>query len=251
MSEPRRAAVVVPVWNEAGRLQRDAFLEFLGSHSGITICFVNDGSTDDSAAVLQHLVDARPGQVEVVHQPVNRGKAEAVRSGLRWAAEQGFAQAAYLDADLAAPLDAALLLLDELDRDPRLTLVMGSRVKLLGWRVVRSERRHYLGRVFATFASITLDLPVYDTQCGAKALRLDPRTMITLAEPFLSRWLFDVELIARFRDALGASTIREVPLPTWVDNGGSSLRLRDYLRAPWELWKIRRRYPPTGPAAVR
>jgi hypothetical protein len=94
-------------------------------------------------------------------------------------------------------------------------------------------------------------LPVYDTQCGAKALRLDAGTMSTLAEPFLSRWLFDVELIARFRDALGTSTIREVPLPTWIDNGGSSLRLRDYLRAPWELWKIRRRYPPrraTAPA---
>ena len=150
MSGTRRA-VVVPVWNEAGRLPRDAFLDFLGRHPDLTVCFVNDGSTDQSAAVLQQLADARPGQVAVVHQPVNRGKAEAVRTGLRWAADAGCGQAAYLDADLAAPLDAAMLLFAELDRDPQLALILGSRVKLLGWRVERSERRHYLGRVFATF----------------------------------------------------------------------------------------------------
>ena len=68
-------------------------------------------------------------------------------------------------------------------------------------------------------------------------------TDAALATPFLSRWLFDVELIARLRDA--GAAMREMPLPVWEDPGGSSLRVRDFLGAPAELWRIRRRYPPS------
>jgi len=129
---------------------------------------------------------------------------------------------------------------------PAVSMVLGSRVKLLGWRIRRSEKRHYLGRVFATFASMALDLPVYDTQCGAKAMRASPALAAALEAPFLSRWLFDVELIARLRDALGVDALRELPLPRWEDPGGSSVGLKDFVRAPLELWRIRRRYPPRG-----
>src|SRR5690606_40316561 len=107
----------------------------------------------------------------------------------------------------------------------------------------RSELRHYLGRVFATAASVTLGLAVYDTQCGAKVLRGGEVARSALAEPFLSRWLFDVELIARLRDAAGVQALREEPIPEWADASGSSLRLRDFLKAPWELGRIWGRYP--------
>ena len=40
--------------------------------------------------------------------------------------------------------------------------------------------------------------------------------------------------------------LREVPLPRWEDPGGSSVGLAAFLRAPLELWRIRRRYPPRG-----
>jgi glycosyltransferase involved in cell wall biosynthesis len=129
VSQEARAALVVPVWNEAGRLQADAFIAFLEEQPDITVCFVDDGSTDGSAAVLQQVVESRPDRVEVLRQPVNRGKAEAVRAGLRWAGTAGYGKAAYLDADLAAPLAAALLLLTELERDAQLGLVLGSRVQ--------------------------------------------------------------------------------------------------------------------------
>lgn len=241
MSAPR-LALVIPAWNEARRLRDDAFLEFVARQDLVDLRFMNDGSTDATRDRLDELARRVPNRIAVEHLAPNRGKGEAVRLGLRGAFAAGYPLAGYLDADLAAPLDTALLLREALLADERLALALGSRVKLLGWRIHRSERRHYLGRVFATFASLALDLPVYDTQCGAKALRAGAAAERALAEPFLSRWLFDVELIARLRDAEGL--MREVPLPIWEDPGGSSVRGRDFVRAPLELWRIRRRHPP-------
>lgn len=241
-----RMCVVVPAWNEVGRLPGGAFSTFLESVESIDLCFVDDGSTDGTFAALEEVAHRHPSRVTVLRHDINRGKAEAVRTGLRWSASRGYVVAGYLDADLAAPLDTAVCLREVLQSSPTLVLVIGARVKLLGWRITRSDRRHYLGRVFATFASLALGLPVYDTQCGAKAMRLVPEVVAQLETPFLSRWLFDVELIARLRDAVGSVRLREVPLAVWEDPGNSSVRWTDFLRAPLELWKIRRRYPPPG-----
>ena len=131
----------------------------------------------------------------------------------------------------------------ELERHPDAWAAIGSRVKLLGRTIERSELRHYLGRVFATCASITLGLPVYDTQCGLKLFRNVPAIAAAVERPFLSRWIFDVELIARIGREAGtgaAVRIREVPLEVWRERGSSRLSATDFLRAPLELLRIRR-----------
>jgi dolichyl-phosphate beta-glucosyltransferase len=248
----RSLTVVIPAWNEARRLDTGRLTGFLTTNPHVTIQFVDDGSTDDTPQLLGLLHTQLPEQVRVLRLERNVGKGEAVRRGLRRAFEDGCDMAGYLDADLAAPPESMLLLANMLDSDPALQCVFGSRVKLLGWQIRRSEPRHYLGRVFATFASLALALPVYDTQCGAKLLRRSDVAYRLLQERFLSRWLFDVELIARLRDAVGAGALREVPLPEWADTGGSSLKATDFLKAPWQLFRIWRRYPPdaaTPPSA--
>lgn len=244
MTFPESMVVVIPAFNEAGRLDRGAFDTYITADPARQLLFVNDGSTDDTGAMLNAMAAAHPAQVRVLHLAQNGGKGEAVRQGLLAAHDAGCQLAVFLDADLAAPLSTADLLADDLRGNPSLVLAIGSRVKLLGWAIERSERRHYLGRVFATFASLALALPIYDTQCGAKALRCAALPVL-LAEPFSSRWLFDVELIARVRDRFGATAMREIPLPEWRDPGGSKVRLRDFITAPLALWRIRRMYPPS------
>src|SRR5204863_355445 len=66
------------------------------------------------------------------------------------------------------------------------------------------------------------------------------------AKPFLSRWIFDVEIIARFiklrgRDA-AVNAIYELPIRTWHDVAGSKVKSRDFIRALADLWKIHRAY---------
>jgi hypothetical protein len=105
--------------------------------------------------------------------------------------------------------------------------------------------RHVLGRVFATLASSVLDVSVYDSQCGAKVFRAEIVEPV-FSQPFLTRWLFDLELLARLRNLKGAakfeSSTREVPLRRWRDVSGSKLTVADMLAVPRELMKLRRHY---------
>jgi hypothetical protein len=106
-----------------------------------------------------------------------------------------------------------------------------------------------LGRVFATAASLTLGLPVYDTQCGAKLFRANSILREVVADPFLTKWVFDVELLARYRCRLHASgqtdfedRLFEVPLMSWRDVPGSKVRAWDFFGAFLELLRIARAY---------
>ena len=246
MTTPR-ATVVVPVFNEAARIDLPAFARFLDSTVGFDLLFVDDGSTDQSPARLAEFAAAHAARSAVLALPRNVGKAEAVRRGVVEAFGRAPAPVAvgYLDADLAAPLEAIGELATELERHPDAWAIIGSRVRLLGRRIHRSALRHYLGRVFATAASLALALPVYDTQCGCKLFRNRPEVRDAFAEPFHSRWIFDVELLARLADAPGPEPLtrfREVPLERWHGEGGSRLTLGAWFRAPFELLAIRRRH---------
>jgi len=240
-----RTVIIVPCYNEAGRLPSDAFRKFLTANPRVDFIFVNDGSSDGTLAVLQTLHGEFKTRVHVLDKAANGGKAAAVRDGML-ATLQGEPEiVGFWDADLATPLEAIDSFLQVLDSRPEVEMVFGSRVQLLGRQIQRRAIRHYLGRIFATFASMVLHLPIYDTQCGAKLFRATPQLRAALREPFISGWIFDVELIARFLALSGPSVkdrIYEYPLQKWVDVAGSKVRAGDFFRAFLELVAIRRRY---------
>jgi glycosyltransferase involved in cell wall biosynthesis len=236
--------MVVPTFNEANRLDVEAMLAFLALDATCRLLFVDDGSRDSTPALLDSLRARAPERVSVHCFATNQGKAEAVRQGLLMAFDAGAPTAGFIDADLSAPFSEVAALRADLLAHPEDWAVFGSRIKLLGRRVIRSELRHYVGRIFATAASVTLGFAVYDTQCGLKLFRDTAEVRRALATPFVSRWIFDVELLARLSDAAGSSIgsrVREVALECWEERGASRLRLRDFLRAPLELWQIRGR----------
>lgn len=238
-----RTVIVIPCYNEESRFDPNAFAHCLQTQPQTSFIFVNDGSTDGTLAKLEDFADAHPGRARVIDQRPNAGKAEAVRRGMLEAMDDGADLAGYWDADLATPLESIPEFIEQFHLYPRTELVLGSRVALLGRQIERKPLRHYLGRVFATAASLVLGLPVYDTQCGAKLMRCDEERRELFAAPFSSRWIFDVEMLARYlQRRRSRHEIRELPLQQWTDVAGSKVKPVDFVRAFGELIRVRRRY---------
>jgi glycosyltransferase involved in cell wall biosynthesis len=234
--------LVVPCFNEAARLDAARLSSLVEGGRAVSLLFVDDGSTDGTGAALDRFASDHPARVGVLHLPRNHGKAEAVRQGMLAALENGAGVVGYYDADLATPPDDMLAIVRQME-DARVEAAIGSRVALLGRQIERRAWRHYMGRVFATAASIVLRLRVYDTQCGAKVFRDTPALRSALSEPFMSRWVFDVELIGRLSrhhpGTKGADPwIVEVPLRQWRDVRGSRLGLPAMARAVADLARI-------------
>jgi glycosyltransferase involved in cell wall biosynthesis len=248
---------VIPCYNEAARLPGDELASLVDDAAEIDLLLVNDGSTDGTEDKLRELAERRPGRIHLLLLERNGGKAEAVRRGLVEALARGAEIVGYLDADLATPL-SEMRRLTEIVMKTNVDIVLGSRVLMLGRRIERRHLRHYLGRVFATGASLALNLPVYDTQCGAKVFRRTARLEEALLQPFLSRWAFDVELLARLVAAPGGvegDRLVEEPLLEWRDVTGSKLHLGQMVGAFADLgriaWRIRRRVTAAGSASRR
>ena len=237
--------VVIPCFNEEHRLRGADFLAFLDTHPAASLCLVDDGSLDGTVEALERLRSRSPDRILVHRLTANGGKAEAVRAGVLHVAAKGtWSIIGYWDADLSTPLDEVDRLLAALHENPGCQLAMGSRVKRLGARIERKVSRHVLGRLFAACARGILGFEVYDSQCGAKLFRAESSDVF-FKEPFLTRWLFDLEMLVRLRNARGTAALemtREVPLGQWQEVGGSKLRLTDMISVPLELLKMRSYY---------
>lgn len=248
-ARPRSVCVIVPCYNEAQRLDVRQFQQFLSAQPKVLLLFVDDGSTDGTMEALSELRAGFESSACILRSDRNRGKAEAVRCGMLHALDNfDPAVLGFWDADLATPLASIPRFLQVLREESTIQMIFGARVHLLGRHVKRSALRHYLGRVFATAVSRVLRMPIYDTQCGAKLFRAGPETRGIFAEPFLSKWVFDVEILARYQQLFRregrqlADAIYEYPLETWIDVAGSKVTLADFLTAFWDVARIRRKY---------
>ena len=71
----------MPCYNEAERLDPEAFLQFVATHPGVQLVLVDDGSQDATGEILERMRAAAPASVTLRHSR-SRGKAEAVRAGI-------------------------------------------------------------------------------------------------------------------------------------------------------------------------
>ncbi|MFW5658641.1 MAG: glycosyltransferase [Bacteroidota bacterium] len=242
-----RYCILVPCYNEATRLPQARFEAFAQNDPAFNVCFVNDGSSDNTLGVLKGLCNAHPATFRYIDLQPNRGKADAVRAAmLQLHDEAQYEWLGFLDADLSVSLEQVGLFVDEIEAAPELRLVVGTRLRRLGAKIYRSPLRHYFSRLIATWIDgLILKIGVYDSQCGAKLFR---RTDIPhlFERPFLSRWLFDIELFARQIIALGPTEMRrtslEVPIKAYDDPGDSRISSTYVLKVPYELIRIGRRY---------
>lgn len=236
--------IVVPCFNEAERWNFEYWKEMLALPD-VRWLFVDDGSTDSTAMLIKQT--AQLGDASTLELQPNAGKAEAVRRGMLNALKPGalHGPVGFMDADGAFnSQDVADLLAvyaRQSSNDGDFDAVWSSRVALAGRDISRSTVRHYLGRGVATLVSLgELEMP-YDTQSGLKLFKPSEQLLRCLEGPFRTRWLFELELLSRFRiEKAGGLRIWEEPLSYWHDVPGSKITARETFRIFKELTVLKR-----------
>lgn len=234
--------LVVPCYNEAGRWNEDYWADLL-QIPDLEFLFVDDGSSDRTAELATTAVEGHSSRV--LRMASNGGKAEAVRTGmLAFLERENISVLGYLDADGAFNRQdiedlitayRAKVVHDEFDA------AWSSRVALAGRDIARSGSRHYIGRLVATFVSLGYGQIPYDTQSGYKLFQPSRHLADCLAAPFRTRWLFELELLARWQALMGTPLrVWEEPLQYWHDVPGSKITGRETARVIKELVTVKR-----------
>ncbi len=234
--------IVVPCYNEQNRLPVANFTSFLVNYPKAKVCLINDASTDDTMAVLRSFRNSFPEQIILLNNELNLGKAESVRKGVLYCSKNKIApHIAYLDADLATSLEECYGIGQNLDSQK--SFVFASRILKIGSVVERRFSRFLFGRIIATFISNILDIKVYDTQCGCKIFKSEIADLL-FGKPFISKWLFDVELFSRilcyYGKTEGLNQMEEIPVKQWIDQGKSKVKISYFFRLWYDLFLIRK-----------
>jgi glycosyltransferase involved in cell wall biosynthesis len=244
MSTVFNTSIVIPCYNEEKGISNSEYSNFLKNNPQVLICFVNDGSKDNTIGVLNVLKTKHESQIHILSLEKNSGKAEAVRAGIKYCnAHFQHQYIGYLDADLATTLEEFIDLRNYLQGE--IVFSFGSRIRKIGSTIVRENSRFLIGRVVATFISNILDIKVYDTQCGSKLFTRAISEQL-FEKKFISRWLFDVELFYRmillFGREKAIKKMLEIPLKLWVEKGDSKVKLTYGFKLWFDLFEIQRKY---------
>jgi len=220
--------LAIPCYRESGRLEK--FLTGLSvvlqdRKLPVSVQVVEDGSGPEYAESVSRLVAGIqanfPGLNDPLLLPDNLGKGGAIYAA--WDAAPSDADwLAFSDADGATPPEEIARVLSELLAQPeRADAWIGSRVKMLGKKVDRTLKRHLIGRIYATLASIATGLAVYDSQCGFKIIR---RTSYLPIRPNLleTGFGFDMELLSHLHRS--GARLLEMPVD-WRDVPGGKVNL--------------------------
>lgn len=230
-------SVILPAYNESQRLPPflAAVREHLDTHyeNRYEVLVVDDGSDDDLDGVLAMAAERWPA-LELIRHPKNRGKGAAVRTGMLAARGD---LVLFADADGATPIEEEVKLTEAIHQGA--DLAIGSRLLAAAEATRRrSWSRGLAGPWFAALARWWLGVGVRDPQCGFKMFRREAaRELFQRSKE--SRYLFDLELLVLARQL--DYRVVEVPV-NWTEIPGGHLNLvRELIKMPLALWRLRRR----------
>lgn len=233
--------VVIPCYNEEERLLGDEFKAFVHKNLGYHLCFVNDGSKDNTLAVLEELRKGKEDYISIYDCEKNGGKAEAVRLGmLHLAAQNQYDYIGFLDADLSTNFDDFQDLVTTISTS-KFQIVSGSRMSRMGADITKESARAIISKTINFIIRKTLGMEINDTQCGAKIMTKEI-VENTFQSKFMTKWLFDVEIFMRMKKVYGSQKAQELiceqPLKRWIHADGSKLSMKDSVKIVGQIGQI-------------
>jgi CheY-like chemotaxis protein/glycosyltransferase involved in cell wall biosynthesis len=241
MIQQRCVGVVIPCYNEEERLLSKEFTDYIDKNTGYHLCFVNDGSKDNTLNVLQELQKGREDFITVYDCEKNGGKAEAVRLGmLHMTKKEDLDYLGFLDADLSTDLADFDDLVKTIESS-EFKIVSGSRIARMGANITKKSARKIISLTINFIIRKILSMDFKDTQCGAKIFHKDV-IGIAFDKKFVTQWLFDVEIFKRMTLHFGLKSAKamlcEQPLKRWIHADGSKLSIKDSVKIIGQLGQI-------------
>jgi len=187
--------VVVPAYNE-GRVIRDVITGLSSAFPNIVV--VNDGSSDDTAAVLRGL------PVIVVKHQINLGQGASLQTGITFALERGANYIVTFDADGQHRPEDALSALRMLG-DGQCDVVCGSR--FLGTTSNMPRTRKIILKTVVGLANLTAGTKMTDAHNGLRALSRKAASCLAISQSGMAH---ASEIMSQLR--LHKMDIREVPV---------------------------------------
>jgi glycosyltransferase involved in cell wall biosynthesis len=227
-------SIVIPAYNESARILSalQAVVACIRARGWVAeVIAVNDGSTDDTAAIVRTFAAQAP-EIRLIENPGNCGKGYSVRSGMLQALGE---VVLFTDSDLSAPIEEA----------ERLFAAIANGADIaIGSRWLESSRqshrqplyRQFFGRCFNIVIRIVMGLHFADTQCGFKAFTREAAHIVFQLQTIM-RWGFDPEIL--FIALKRGFWIVEVPV-SWAHDARSRVSyLRDGMKMLEELAIVR------------
>ena len=212
-------SIVIPAFNESERIAYtlDKVVSYLSSQSySWEVLVVDDGSSDDTAAVASEWAHASESEQRVHVETIPHG-------GKGWAVKRGMLAASgryrfMCDADLAMPIEQLGAFLDRMEEG--YDIVIGSRQMTGARRFDEPVGRHIMGRAFNWSVRLLAVSGFEDTQCGFKCFRGE------VAEELFARqrtkgFGFDVEVL--YLAAKNGLRVLEMPID-WYHQSSSKVR---------------------------
>jgi glycosyltransferase involved in cell wall biosynthesis len=221
--------IVVPAFDEETRLERSLpLIAARAEQLGAELIFIDDGSTDATAALASEILTDTPS-ARVVRLPRHRGKGAAVRAGVGAATGQSVV---FIDADGATDLDDLQTVVGRL-RDVH--VAFGSRAVTGAVTSGGSLSRMVMGRNFNRLARAVTGMDIRDFQCGLKAFRT-PAAKLLFGLSTTNGFAFDVEVLS-LAHTIGYR-LEEVPV-SWEAVSGSHVRpIRDSVTMGAEVMRL-------------
>ena len=183
---------VIPVYNHPH------YLEALVSHLAqfqLPTILVNDGSEKDCTDLLRRLAQENESWIHLVEHEQNKGKGEAVITGLRKAFALGFTHALQLDSDGQHDWNDVQHFLDASQVNPQ-AMVIGQPIFDASVPKKRLYGR-YATHIWVWINSLSLDIK--DSMCGFRVYPLESTIQLLDKASFQPRMGFDTEILVRLK----------------------------------------------------
>ncbi|MBI4639557.1 MAG: glycosyltransferase family 2 protein [Candidatus Tectomicrobia bacterium] len=215
-------SLIIPAYNEERRIKNSltTMQAFMAQQPySAEVILVNDGSVDNTGAVIAQLIEGREN-FRLLESSPNRGKGYAVRQGILAAKGK---VVGFLDADLSTPISEINSVLNWLETHPEYDGVIGSRgLPESHIEVSQPLPRQIAAKLFKLMVRVCYGLWEYhDTQCGFKFFRGEVAREI-FSRQKVDGFPFDIELLCLAKKM--GYRLYEMPI-TWANDPDSRLHL--------------------------